>query len=109
MIRRFLLQKEWYRKNFNKRTIYFSNNRWKGIYEFRRGEKMEQVEGDIRYLTWCLCGNELVHSKSYTGRTVTEGMTVYKYICTHCDRIQYRNPTLIPGLLECNERGTPIF
>ena len=107
MIKQYLIQKQWFRNLLEKRTFYLSNDKWKELSEFKKGEKVEKVDGKWNTQTWCKCGNELVHSESFLcQREVKEtGFAVYDYKCSFCGVKQHRNPCVMPGIHSCDKDG----
>lgn len=107
MIKRYLIQKQWFRNLLEKRTFYLSNGKWKEMSDFKKGEKVERVDNGCGTQAWCKCGNELVHSESFLcEREVKEtGFAVYDYECSFCDVKQHRNPCIMPGIHSCDKDG----
>lgn len=111
-MRQYLIQKGWFRRLFSNKTYILTEcsaegERWKYIANFTLGEKILRVEGNCRDQTWCKCGNELVHSKSFLGERVIKKteISIYDYQCSCCCRIEYRSPDIGAGLYECNRYG----
>lgn len=108
-MRKYLLQKKWFRNLFSDKTFILVNFHWKDYTDFKLGEKITSVDGRWNTQTFCKCGNELVHSRSYTGiRAEAISGVVYSYKCSCCGFVSYRRPDLIPGLLSCDKQGKPI-
>ena len=115
-MRQYLIQRSWFRRLFSNKTYILTEcsaecsaegERWKYLADFTLGEKILRVEGKFNIQTWCKCGNELVHSKSFLGEREIKKteITVYDYKCSCCGRLQYRRPDIGAGLYACNRYG----
>lgn len=109
-MKQYLIQKQWYRNITTKATFYKSNDKWHNLKQFKKGEKIEAIDGKWNTQVFCKCGNELVHSQSFIKeRHVKEsGEYVFDYKCSFCGVEQYFNPDIIPGLLQCDKNGISI-
>ena len=103
-----LLQKSWYRNLFRSKTFIKCDGKWIPFKDHIKGKKIEAVDGKVNTLAFCECGNELVHSDSFIEeRKSNTGEWVFDYICSFCGKKQHWNPDIIPGLIPCDEDGTP--
>ncbi len=107
---KYLIQKQWFRDLFKSATFYKSNGFWNHFSEFKRGEKVEDICGAYNTLSWCSCGNELVHSDSFIETRYVEStkMDVYDYACSYCEEKQHRNPCIMQGIHRCDKDGRLI-
>jgi len=106
----YFLQKKWYRDLFSKRTFFKSSKgEWKDLKNFKIGEKIIEIDGKWNSQVFCDCGNELSHSQSFVeSKDMGVGLTVYTYLCSHCNKVSHFNPDVIPGLFPCDDKGNPI-
>lgn len=104
-MKKFLIQKRWFRNLFPKNYYYYVDGVWIIQSEFKDGMKLEKVDGPWHSLNFCDCGNELSHSNSYVK---SDDNGIWEYKCTHCGKHQYKNGTLGPFILGCNKEGVPL-
>jgi len=102
-----LVNNKWYRSLFPNRTFVKCDNKWIDIKKYVNG-KITDVDGKWSTQAFCECGNELVHSNSFVGERDLNHTTVFDYKCSNCGEIQFWNPDVIPGLIRCDENGTPF-
>lgn len=102
-----LLNRKWYRNLFSNRTFVKSDGKWIDIKNYNKG-KITDVDGKWNSQAFCKCGNELIHSKSFLRERDLKTHSVFDYKCSSCGEMQYWNPDVIPGLLQCDVNGTPL-
>ena len=105
-----LIQKQWFRNLFSKRTFYKTYNKWYDLRDFKKGVIIHKIDGKWNTQCFCKCGNELVHSQSFLKERHVKDTDqyVYDYKCSFCGQVQHYNPEIIPGLLKCNDKGIPL-
>lgn len=106
-MKKYLTQKQWFRNIFPAKTYILVNNTWKEIKDFKRGEKITNVDGKWNTQLFCSCGNELVHSESFVKQYEVKDGWVIEHKCSHCEKQTYSRPDIIPGLLGCDQNGNP--
>lgn len=102
-----LLKYKWYRSLFSTRTFVLVDGKWMDYKNYKEG-KITDVDGAWRHKAFCLCGNELVYSKSLVGERHLVHWSVLDYKCANCGNVQHWNPSFGLGLVFCNKDGHPI-
>jgi len=105
----FLIQKQWFRNLFSKRTFYLNDTKWRDLSEFKKGEKIRAIDGKWNTQVFCECGNEMVHSQSFLDERFVKDTNqyVYDYQCSFCGVKSHYNPEIMPGLKKCDKNGIP--
>lgn len=109
-MRKYFLQKQWYRNLFSNRTFYQNaQDEWKDLKDHRKGEYIKTIDGKWNVQFFCdNCQNELVHSKSFKKEYEVGGRCIYYYECSCCYYVQHGRPDIAPGIHVCKSDGNLV-
>ena len=107
-MKKYLLQKKWYRKLFSSKTYILVDDKWKDQLDYIDGERILKVEGSYCVQAYCKCKNELIHSGSIQDVLYKYDRTIYVFKCNHCGKKSYRRPDLLPNLMACVWLGNDL-